>query len=76
MGFPIEIPDDMIPDAEGVTREMIEEGVVFLSTVDDMKLNQIGERIPEYEAAQARRDRMLKIVSFYAGLGLRLVPLL
>lgn len=56
------------------TDAMAEQQRAFIDrTLTDDQIDALGQAVTDFEAASDRRSRILKLVSFYGGLGLRLV---
>lgn len=73
--FP-DVPENLFDgvDIGKLTEAMAEQQFNFFDrTLSDEALNTLGVAVDGWEAAAERRDKIIALVSFYGGLGLRLV---
>lgn len=73
--FP-DVPSDLFDgvDLGKFTDAMAQQQFDFMDrTLSDAQLDELGAVVSDWEAAAERRNKILRLVSFYGRMGLRLV---
>jgi hypothetical protein len=76
MPFP-EIPQDLFDefDWSAFNTLTVARQIDFVNTLTDEQLTRLGTLVDGYEAAAARRTRVLQIAHGFLAMGIRLAPL-